>query len=112
LSASTLQVRNGSLKLSGPDRLALKRVERVRAGQSEQKPPFDKPWCFFDLAEIRLYLGDTEGFLDAAQKGLEQTDANWQVRTFVESLRLLLPAAGELPGLKEGLAKFEALVKK
>jgi tetratricopeptide (TPR) repeat protein len=112
---NTLKLRvqvNGSLKLSGPDTLALMRAERVRAGQSEQKPPFDRPWCFFDLAEIRLYLGDTKGFVDAAQQGLAQTDADWQGRTFVEGLRLLLPAAGELPGLKEGLAKFEALVKK
>jgi hypothetical protein len=44
----------GSLTLSGSDKLALARAERIREGQSQQTPPFDKPWCFFDLAEIKL----------------------------------------------------------
>jgi hypothetical protein len=30
---------------------------RVREGQSKEDPPFDRPWCFFDLAEIKLYQG-------------------------------------------------------
>lgn len=112
LNALKLRVQvNGRLALSGPDRLALARAERVRAGQSEQNPPFDKPWCFFDLAEIKLYRGDSGAFLDIAIKGFEQTDANWQGKTFVDSLRLLLPAAGELPGLKEGLAELEQVVQ-
>ena len=97
--------------LSGPDKLALVRAERIREGQSQQAPPFDKPWCFFDLAEIKLYRGDPVAFLDMAIKGLEQTDANWQGRTFIDSLRLLLRASDELPGLKEGVAKLEPMVQ-
>jgi hypothetical protein len=79
--------------------------------QGTGTPPFDKPWCFFDLAEIKLYRGDPKAFLDVAMKGFEQTDANWQGKTFVDSLRLLLPAANELPGLKEGLAELEQMVQ-
>jgi hypothetical protein len=101
----------GTLRLSGSDKLALARAERIREGQSQQTPPFDKPWCFFDLAEIKLYRGDPVAFRDVAIKGLEQTDANWQGRTFVDSLRLLLPASHELPGLKEGLAELEQMVQ-
>jgi hypothetical protein len=101
---------NGKLALTGPDKLALARAERFREGQSQQSPPFDKPWCFFDLAEIKLYRGDPKAFLDVAMKGFEQTDANWQGKTFVDSLRLLMPAADELPGLKEGIAELEQLV--
>ena len=112
LNALKLRVQvKGSLTLSGPDKLALVRAERVREGQSQQAAPFDKPWCFFDLAEIKLYRGDPVAFLDTAIKGLEQTDANWQGKTFVDSLRLLLPASDELPGLKEGVAKLEQLVQ-
>jgi len=112
LNALKLRVQvKGSLTLSGPDKLALVRAERVREGQSQQAAPFDKPWCFFDLAEIKLYRGDPVAFLDMAMKGLEQTDANWQGKTFVDSLRLLLPASDELPGLKEGVAKLEQLVQ-
>lgn len=112
LNALKLRVQvNGRLALSGPEKLALARAERVREGQSQQHPPFDNPWCFFDLAEIKLYRGDPKAFLDVAMKGLEQTDANWQGETFVESLRLLLPASSELPGLKEGLAELERMVQ-
>jgi hypothetical protein len=60
---------------------------------------------------IKLYRGDPKAFLDVAMKGLEQTDANWQGETLVESLRLLLPASNELPGLKEGLAELERMVQ-
>jgi Flp pilus assembly protein TadD len=102
---------NGRLALSGPEKLALGRAERVREGQSQQNPPFDTPWCFFDLAEIKLYRGDAKAFRDLALKGFEQTDANWQGKTFVDSLRQLLPASNELPGLKEGLAELEQMVQ-
>jgi Flp pilus assembly protein TadD len=84
----------GSLTLSASDKLSLVRAERVREGQAQQTPPFDKPWCFFDLAEIKLYRGDPVAFREVALKGFEMTDADWQGRTFVESLRLLLPAGG------------------
>jgi tetratricopeptide (TPR) repeat protein len=112
LNALKLRVQvNGRLGLSGSEKLALARAERVREGQSQQSPPFDNPWCFFDLAEIKLYRGDQKAFLEVAIKGLEQTDANWQGKTFVDSLRLLLPASDELPGLKEGLAELEQMVQ-
>jgi tetratricopeptide (TPR) repeat protein len=111
LNALKLRVQvKGHLALSGADKLALARAERVREGQSQQKPPFDKPWCLFDLAEIKLYLGDPKAFLDMAKQGLKQTDANWQGETFIEDMRLLLPACNELPGLKEGFAELEQMI--
>lgn len=111
LNAMKLRVQvNGRLALTGADKIALMRAARVREGQSKQDPPFDKPWCFFDLAEIKLYQGDTKAFLDIAQQGFVESDEAWQGKTFVDSLRLLLPAADELPGLKEGLAELKKLV--
>jgi tetratricopeptide (TPR) repeat protein len=112
LNALKLRVQvKGSLALSAAAKLSLARAERVRDGQAQQTPPFDKPWCFFDLAEIKLYRGDPVAFRKVALTGFEMTDANWQGKTFVESLRLLLPAANELPGLKEGLLELEPLVQ-
>jgi Flp pilus assembly protein TadD len=111
LNAMKLRVQvNGHLALSGADKIALMRAARVREGQSKQDPPFDKPWCFFDLAEIKLYQGDTKAFLDIAMQGMVESDEAWQGKTFVDSLRLLLPAADELSGLKEGLAELEKLL--
>ena len=111
LNALKLRVQvTGHLALKPPDKLALARAERFRAGQTQQNPPFDKPWCFFDLAEIKLYRGDPKGFLETAMRGFEETDENWQGKTFVDSLQLLTPAASELPGLSEGIAELEQLV--
>jgi tetratricopeptide (TPR) repeat protein len=112
LNALTLPVQvKGSLDLSASDKLSLVRAERIREGQAQQIPPFDKPWCFFDLAQIKLYRGDRVAFREVALKGFEMTDADWQGRTFVESLRLLLPAANELQGLKETLTELEQLLQ-
>jgi Flp pilus assembly protein TadD len=111
LNAMKLRVQTGGhLALSGADKMALIRAARVRDGQSKQNPPFDKPWCFFDSAEIKLYQGDAKAFVDIATEGIVQADEAWQGKTFIDSLRLLLPAADELPGLKEGLAELEKLV--
>jgi tetratricopeptide (TPR) repeat protein len=101
---------NGHLALTPADKIALVRAARVRDGQSEQNPPFDKPWCFFDSAEIKLYQGDAKAFLDIANKGFLAADQDWQGKTFVDSLKLLLPAADELPGLKEGIAELQKLL--
>jgi tetratricopeptide (TPR) repeat protein len=113
LNALKLRVQvNGKLALTGADKIALMRSARVREGQSKQNPPFDKPWCFFDLAEIKLYLGaDKDTFVKIATDGFVQADGGWQCETFVDSLKLLLPAADELPGLKEGIAELEKLVQ-
>jgi tetratricopeptide (TPR) repeat protein len=98
---------NGRLGLSQADRRALARAEQVRATQSKQDPPYDSPWSFFDLAEIRLYRGDVAGFQDAANAGVIASEHDWQPKTFLDSLRLLLPATQELPGLEQGIAELE-----
>ena len=111
LNAMKLRVQvNGHLALSAADVVALTRAARIREAQSRQTPPIDSPWCFFDLAEIRLYQGDAKAFLDVAKQGFAQADEVWQSENFVDNLRLLLPAADKLPGLKEGLAELEELV--
>lgn len=68
---------DGKLALSGSDRVALVRAPRFREGQAQQNPPFDSPWCFFDLAEIKLYRGDARGFLDTAIEGFGRTEHDW-----------------------------------
>jgi tetratricopeptide (TPR) repeat protein len=98
---------NGHLALTGSDRRALARAEHVRETQTRQEPPYDVPWSFFDLAQIRLFRGDTDGFLKAATAGVEKSEHDWQVTTFLDTLRLLTPAAAELSGLEQAIAKLE-----
>jgi len=89
----------GRLDLTPADRRALTRAERLRGVQAEQKPPYDKPWCFFDLAEIRLYLGKADEAPGLIREGIRHSDHDWQGETFITSLEFLEPAVAELPGL-------------
>jgi len=94
---------DGKLEIDGKRRLLLKRVERSLRAQVASDPPYDPPWSFFDLAEIRLYDGDKDEFLSLAGRGVEHAAHGWQVNTFRESLQLLLDAGVDLPGLREGI---------
>src|SRR5450759_1442540 len=84
---------------SGADRRALTRAERLRELQTKKEPPYDRPWCFFDLAELKLYGGKGEEYLDLIRQGLQFVTETWQAETVRESLRLLAPAAPSLPRL-------------
>ena len=95
---------NKSLNLTGVDRQALVRAERIRQLQTNGSPsPYDSPWCFFDLAEIRLYEGNSSDYVDLIDKGIKSASETWQPETVRNSLRLLEPAAASLPGLERGL---------
>ena len=96
------------LALEPRHRRALVRADRDRTVQAAQTPPYDKPWCFFDLAEIRLYQGKVDESLDIIREGLRQSDADWQGETFLNSLRLLEPAAADIPGLDRCLQLLRA----
>jgi tetratricopeptide (TPR) repeat protein len=95
--------RDNKLDLTSKDRRALKRAKNMRKTQAGEDPPYDSPWCFFDLAEIKLYEGDADDFIKFIDRGIENSTADWQPNTFLESLRLLEPAAQSLPGLDKGI---------
>jgi len=112
LNALTLRAQiNGHLTLSAGDKLALIRALAVREGQSKQNPPFDRPWCFFDAAQIKLFQGDAAAFRTISLAGFTNPNTvNTQRTTYVDALRLLLPAADELPGLREVIAELEPML--
>ena len=66
-------------------------------------PPYDSPWCFFDLAEIRLYGGKSDDYVSLIDRGIKSVTERWQPDTVRNSLSLLEPAVGSLPGLEDGL---------
>jgi tetratricopeptide (TPR) repeat protein len=96
-------LRDGSLALDGKRRFQLRRAERSLRAQVTSDPPYDAPWSFFDLAEIRLYEGDRDGFLDFASRGTEVATAAWQVKTFRDTLQLLIDRGVVLDGLRDGV---------
>ncbi len=87
-------------------------AEKMRQAQAEANPPFDLPWCMFDLAEIRMYSGDAAGFLEWTRKGLQRSEHRYEAETFRSALQLLVDGGVELPGLHEGLALIDAAIAK
>ena len=102
---------NGKIDSDVRIKVFLTKAERSLKAKVESNPPIDPPWSFFDLAEIRLYSGDKEGFLDRLQEGLTYCNAAWQPRTNRESLEMLKEGGVDLPGLNEGLGMLEEMEK-
>lgn len=97
----------GKLDLE-PVREQLKAAEKLRKAQTLATPPTDVPWCYFDLAEIRLYQCDKDGFLEYLETGIQSCNADWQPQTFRDSLRDTLFAKDiDFPGLSEGIKRLE-----
>jgi tetratricopeptide (TPR) repeat protein len=100
----------GRLPIDAERRRQLVRAERMRQNQAEMNPPVDSPWCFFDAAEARLYLGDPAGFLDWLRKGLDRCDQKWQGETFRSALQLLKDGAVPLDGLQAGIDALDSWI--
>ena len=86
----------------------LRSAERMRLAQAEADPPLDSPWCFFDLAEIRLYADDPDGFLKWLRKGVQRSEHDWEPGTFRSALQLLVDGGVKPAGLDTGLAELDA----
>jgi tetratricopeptide (TPR) repeat protein len=103
LNALKLQAQvQGKLEIDGQQRFLMKRAARSLQAQVASEPPYGAPWSFFDLAEIRLYEGNKAEFLSIAERGTEHA-AKWQVETFHDSLKQLLDAGVDVPGMREGV---------
>lgn len=93
---------NGKLVIDDKQRFLMNRAAQSLLAQVASEPPYDPPWSFFDLAEIQLYQGQQDKFLTFAEKGTEHA-AKWQVVTFHDSLKQLLDAGVDVPGMREGV---------
>jgi hypothetical protein len=74
--------------------------------QVADDPPYNAPWSLFDLAQIKLFNRDGEGFLEFLSKGVENCAASWMPKTFRENLELLPFGADGLPALGEGIEQL------
>lgn len=87
----------------------LEGAEAMRRAQTLTVPPTDVPWSYFDVAELHLYQKDKAGFLDYAERGVKHCNAEWQIKTFRDSLKnTLLQTGVDLPGLNTGIELLEA----
>jgi hypothetical protein len=84
----------------------------MRQAQAEAVPPFDVPWCMFDLAEVALYSGDAAAFLEWTRKALATCQHRWEPETFRSALQLLIDGGVEPAGLREGFPLIDAAMAK
>ncbi len=56
--------------------------------QVNDNPPYNSPWCFFDLSEIYFFQNDFDNFFKMLNRGL-QYSKKWQAKTHFESLTLI-----------------------
>lgn len=101
----------GAIELEDQQKFLLARAERSLRKQVADRPPYNPPWSFFDLSEIRLYLGNRNEFLKLLEEGIQFCSASWKVKTHRDSLQLLVDGGVELAGLDEGMAKLEEAAK-
>lgn len=101
----------GELEIDDALRFHLSRAERPLRGQIKIEPPYNAPWSFFDLAEIRLYCSDPQRFLELVGQGLLNCAHSWQAETFRNSLNLLVEGNVNLPGLHEGIKKVTERIR-
>ena len=106
---------SGKLNLK-PYQEKLQAAEALRLAQIRAEPPSSTPWSFFDMAELRLYQKDQDGFLKYVREGISHCNADWQPRTFRDSLASALMdddvnLAG-LAGLEDGIALLDEATKR
>lgn len=104
LNAIKLRARaEGKLEIDGKTKIQLKRALRGRRKQANPEQPYDAPWSFFDSAEIELYLGRPDAFVEILEQGIDTCTKGWQPQTFHDTLTMLKDAGIELPRLDEAL---------
>ena len=106
LNAITLKAQaDGRFELDKRYRFMLERARRSL--QSQVESGYNPPWSAFDLAQLNLYTGNQQRFLDRIDDGLLACTHAWQPETFRRTLELLTSAGISLPGLDEGIAKLK-----
>ncbi|KAB7725846.1 tetratricopeptide repeat protein [Rudanella paleaurantiibacter] len=88
---------NGRLELSPSQKFQLRRAYQSRKVQTQNTPPFDAPWCYFDLSDIELFSENYENFLSYMDMGLQTCSDVWEAQTHLESLLLISDAFHHVP---------------
>lgn len=94
-----------SLELSNEDRRTLLRARRLRLAQSDAAQ--DEPWSHFDSAELCLLNGELAEAERRLDLGIAASTAEFQVKTFRQSLELLRDVKPSIDGLEMMLAKLD-----
>jgi len=108
LNTIKLQVwRDGVVQLTPKQLSQLKRAERMVRAQTQDNPPFDAPWCFFDLSDINFFLNRTEPCIEALQEGIYSCTHAWQAQTHLASMSLMISALEQDDTFRRAISLLE-----
>src|SRR5688572_18636101 len=92
--------------LTPNDRRMMKRAEVPLKKQVNDNPPYNSPWCFFDLSVIYLITGLKDDALAILNKGVNLA-ADWEIQTHRDTLNLIRDRKDEVNGLNDVLALLD-----
>jgi tetratricopeptide (TPR) repeat protein len=106
LNALLLQVREqGPASITPKQKIFMKRAEVALKKQVNDNPPYNSPWCFFDLSTINLLNNNAEALSTLENMGIVATD--WQYKTHYETLTLLKNQKCNIPMLENVISYLE-----
>jgi tetratricopeptide (TPR) repeat protein len=108
LNEIKLQVwQEGMVQLSPKQLSQLNRAERMVRAQTQDYPPFNAPWCFFDLSDINFFLNSADACIQALNEGIFHCTSAWQAQTHLASMRLMTEALEENDTFRQSISLLE-----
>lgn len=108
LNTIKLQVRrDNALVLQPRQTVQLHRAERMLRAQTQDTPPLNAPWCFFDLSDINFFLNRADACREALQEGIYYCSHSWQAQTHLASMRLMARALDQNVVFAEAIVLLE-----
>ncbi len=96
LNALLLQVKESGLdSISPKQKLFMKKAENALRKQVSDNPPYNSPWCFFDLSTIHLLNNNPEAL--SVLENMAVVPEDWQFKTHYETLELVENQKGSIP---------------
>ena len=83
-------------------------IEHILSKQAENRPPYNTPWCFFDLSVLCVLSGRKKEAVEMLKAGIKHSTENWQKNTHLDTLMLVEGRKDQLKGWKkEGVELLE-----
>lgn len=111
LNEIKLQVKlEGIGSVTDRQRFLLSRTEVPLQKQVADLPPYDAPWCFFNLSDISFLKEDYANFIKNLSDGLKHAN-KWQATTHLDSLNLIRNDNFNSIYLNQGIEAIQKIIQ-